>query len=240
VNKIPLIYGFNKCSEVGVDTFAPSIFLGGCNLRCPYCMNSKLINPDRESLETIDIEEIKKYVLEDNSEWLMISGGEPTYGSYSSFLNLLEEIKSWNCKIGLSTNGTTSEYLKGIISYLNYVAMDIKSAYPEDYEKIGASGKKFNAMLVCRSLLTEEKLKRDDFDYEIRTTLYPPFINEKAIKEIGSIMLKDDTWILQQFRHTKNMLDSKCVDIKPYSENKISKMLKIAKRFTEKAALRYV
>ena len=43
---LPDIYGFNKSSEAGQNEFAASLFLLGCNLRCPYCMNKKLVSEE--------------------------------------------------------------------------------------------------------------------------------------------------------------------------------------------------
>ena len=59
---LPNIYGFNKTSDAGPDVFAYSIFLGGCNLRCPYCMNSKLVT-SLEEVSTIEFDIIKKSIM---------------------------------------------------------------------------------------------------------------------------------------------------------------------------------
>ena len=65
MKKLPDIKGFNKCSEAGIDTFAPAIFLEGCNLCCPYCMNVNLVKREVENI--VDISEVKAYVLESKS-----------------------------------------------------------------------------------------------------------------------------------------------------------------------------
>jgi hypothetical protein len=83
-------------------------------------------------------------------------------------------------------------------------------------------------------------LRRKDFDYEIRTTLYPPFIDEKALRNIGGIIKEGEKWVLQQFRHTKNMLCLDAREVKPYAEKQLKHMLKIAKEFTSNTELRYV
>ena len=76
-------------------------------------MNSQLALG--KSYESVDIEEIKEYVAEDKSEFVMISGGEPTCTEIERLHNLFDEIKSWGCKISLSTNGTHPEILAKII-----------------------------------------------------------------------------------------------------------------------------
>lgn len=237
MKKLPDIKGFNECSETGTDTFAPSIFLEGCNLRCPYCMNSILVK--HQASNTVNIDRVKAYVLESKSEWVMISGGEPTCTELESLINLIEEIKGWGCKVGMSTNGVNTEVIREILPRLNYVALDIKGS-SWVYDEISKDKKASMNNLISRSLLSEIKLKRNDFDYEIRTTLFPPFVDEKTIHDIGSIIRTNDTWVFQPFRHSKNMLDADCSEIKPYSEKEIEALLKIAKQYTEKVFLRYV
>jgi len=234
------IRGFNKASEAGVDIFAPSIFLGGCNLRCPYCINFKLAL--NEITNEIDIEEVRKYVADDKSEWLMISGGEPTINDADDLSNLLGEIKFWGCKVGMSTNGCFPNTLSKIIKLLNYVALDIKSNKQEHYDLISENSKfcAFNNMIISHGLLAEEKNKRKDFDYELRTTLFPPFIDKNAIEELATIIRKQDKWVLQQFRHNNNMIDNKCRNISSYGDKKIEEMISIAKKNCDNVVLRYV
>ena len=232
---IPKIYGFNKSSEMGRDVFATSIFLKGCNLKCPYCMNASLVLGKVE--KEIDIEVIKKHVMEEKVEWVMISGGEPTCNSSYSLVNLIELIKGWGCKVGMSTNGSFPMVISKIIPYLNYIAMDIKCVNSKDWEIISGN---INDIIISKSILVKNKLDRADIDYEIRTTLFPSFINKTNIKEIGSIMRKDERWILQQFRHSHNMLDSKCVNVKPYTEKDVKEIVEVAREFSNNVFLKYV
>jgi predicted metal-binding protein len=66
--------------------------------------------------------------------------------------------------------------------------------------------------------------------------LYPPFVTEKDIDEIGNIIRKDETWVLQQFRNTADCN----VDIEGYNKKTVDKLLELAKTYTPKAYLRYV
>ena len=235
---LPKIYGFNKMSEAGVDVFAPSIFLGGCNLRCPYCMNARLSRGD--ALPEIDIQVVKDYVKEDGSAWIMIGGGEPTLTPQDSFRELLEEIRSWGCKIGLSTNGSQYHVLYNHIKYFDYVALDIKSGLREHYESMTDQKDIFENVICSRFFLSSTKRNRQDFNYELRTTLYPPLVNIDSLKKIGEIMGRDDTWILQQFRHNKNMLSEDAKKIQPYTDDEIKALMKVAKEYCDNVSLRYV
>src|SRR5210317_1868478 len=106
------ICSWNTFSESGPDNFSPSIFLGNCNFKCPYCMNSKLVkNPI--SFKAIDLKEVEDFVKNNNCEWINISGGEPT--CTKNLLSFIKELKSWNCKISLSTNGYNFKIIKSIL-----------------------------------------------------------------------------------------------------------------------------
>ncbi|MFA7220329.1 MAG: hypothetical protein WC119_07525, partial [Synergistaceae bacterium] len=78
MKKIPTIYGFNGSSEAGPDTFAPSIFLGGCNFRCDYCMNATLVLDCVAIKGIINLEHIKNFVKENDCRSVNVSGGEVT------------------------------------------------------------------------------------------------------------------------------------------------------------------
>jgi len=239
MNDFPTIYGFNKYSEMGINLFAPSVFLGGCNLRCPYCINCDLVH--MQNVTEVPIYEVKNYILENECKWLNISGGEPTCSDEVELINLFKEIKSWGCKIGMATNGTNSEVLQRLLVHLNYVALDIKTTDYSQYASINSSDK--DALIeVMRSHINivEEKKRRSSFDYEVRTTLYPPFINIKTLMEIGSIVKKEDTWVLQKFRNNGKMLDTKCKEIDPYTDDEIADFMISVNNMTEKAFLREI
>ena len=56
---LPPIKGFNKTSEIGVDIFSPSIFLGYCNFSCHYCMNGPLAKDIIQS--NVNIKEVEEH-----------------------------------------------------------------------------------------------------------------------------------------------------------------------------------
>jgi len=236
---LPIVRAFNKASEIGFNAFAPSIFLAGCNLRCPYCMNARLVfdQVDKE----IDLEEVKAFVLEQNDPWLVISGGEPTLPVHGSIQDLLEEIKSWgDIRIGMSTNGTNINTLKEIIHLLSYVALDIKSAQGMTYGEIDNPNLYMN---MCESLklLKATAKEREDFSYEVRTTLFPLYVNEHDLHAIGQMIAHDGVWVLQQFRHARTMIDAGvCRSVEPYNDDKIKEMVEVAEVYCQNVHLRHV
>ena len=61
------------------EHLAASIFLGGCNLRCPFCQNGNLVlSPENEP--SISEEEVLAFLKKRSGilEGVCISGGEPT------------------------------------------------------------------------------------------------------------------------------------------------------------------
>ena len=57
---------------------AATVFLGGCNFRCPFCHNKELLGNDAEAL--FSLEELLGFFKKRASilEGVCITGGEPT------------------------------------------------------------------------------------------------------------------------------------------------------------------
>lgn len=240
--KMPIIRGFNKLAESGVHPdktkiYGPAIFLGGCNLKCPYCMNSRLVNAPKEVSE-VDIGVVKAYVIENKPEMLTISGGEPTCTKVDLLKNLIAEIKSWGIEVGMSTNGTNPDILKKVIRNLAYVSLDLK-VIPEKFNLVGNLDSD-NQWIPCLQTMVSEKEKRKDFSYEIRTTLYPPFVRKEDISFLASCMPSNSMWILQQFRRAKNMLSSEANDVQYYSDKEIKEIVRTARKYITNTYIRFV
>lgn len=245
--KLPFIMGFNKTSEAGFNLYATSIFLFGCNLRCPFCMNGRIVVVKPEDwtkpVKTVNLNDVKQHVLENNVKWVMISGGEPTTTPMKKLLNLINEVKSWGVSIGVSSNGTNPQELKQILPLINYVAMDFKSADGAIYSKIDIKNldNSFQNMLISLSNLRSEKNNRKDFNYEVRTTIYPKYFNIDSVKNIAKYLLKEETWVFQQFRHAKNMLDEvEAKSVIPFTETEYDDIIEQAKQYCDNVVKRYV
>ena len=243
----PKIYGFNKSSEAGPDNFAPSVFLGGCNFRCDYCMNAKLVL-EFGSLPEISIETVKQFVKENNCEWINISGGEITVHPESELIHMLVEMRKWGCKIAISTNGFMPDSLLRILPLTNYVTMDIKTGQ-DKYDEIvhaplrkgfSANSNILKSLYLIRMHQLTTQLITKDFDYELRTTMYRPMVGESEIEEIGMLLRRDEKWILQPFRQAKCMIGDVAHEVEPYTEEEMGNLLKLARKYSDKAIVRYV
>jgi len=236
----PKIYGFNKTSEAGVKVFAPSIFLQGCNFKCPFCFNSSLAKSKMKDHHEIPLKIIDDFILEHHPDMIMISGGEAMVNN--GLQNLMHHFRSMGLKIGLSTNGVLWDRFIKIMHLVNYVAMDIKSADPETYEIFAPKGA-LNKVRITHGILRDNKRTKGEslFDYEVRTTLYPPYVNFNTIHQIGQMMEDNERWVLQQYRPTVRLYDMEATKgIEPYDFETLQRMLTIARTYTKGAQLRYV
>ena len=105
---------------------AATIFLGGCNFRCPFCHNSDLL----EGTDGLFSKEEVLTFLKKRAgilEGVCITGGEPTL--HRDLEPFIREIRSLGLLVKLDTNGYRPDVLKDLCNknLLDYVAMDIKS-----------------------------------------------------------------------------------------------------------------
>ena len=111
---------------------ACTVFLNGCNFRCPYCHNAELLDGRIEPLMSREefLAFLKKRIgLLDG---VCVSGGEPTLSA--GLKELMREIKAMGFSTKLDTNGSRPAVLKELVDdgLVDYVAMDIKNA-PDRY-----------------------------------------------------------------------------------------------------------
>ena len=178
---------------------ACTVFLGGCNFRCPYCHNSELLDGSAEAImsqqELLTFLSGRKGLL----DAVCVSGGEPTL--QPDLAELLAQIKAMGFLVKLDTNGSRPEVLKDLVSknLLNYVAMDIKNSPSRYSETIGTPWKQ-EAIEESIRFLTQ-----DHVDYELRTTVVEQLHDFQAMEEMtrwvstlaGSKKIK--RWFLQPF-----------------------------------------
>ena len=109
-----------------------TIFLGGCDFRCPFCHNFELIDgtmkPTMDEDELISFLENRKGLL----EGVAITGGEPLM--HKDLPQLIKRIRDTGYRVKLDTNGYHPDLLEEILNsgMVEYVAMDIKNS-PEKY-----------------------------------------------------------------------------------------------------------
>ena len=111
-----------------------TVFLKGCNLKCPWCCNPENIDfeIDKYFGEEINLEDLKKELLKDkefyslNNVGVTFSGGEPIL-QINKLIELLKELKSENINICFETALFINEkQLKLTIPYVDEFIVDIK------------------------------------------------------------------------------------------------------------------
>ncbi len=215
-----IIGGLEKLTLIDFpDKLACTVFLVGCNFRCPWCYSSELVLPQKIK-EQPKIAEKKFFEFlnerKDLLDGCVLLGGEPTINK--DLPKFAGKIKKLGYAIKLDTNGSNPEMLKSLIDkkLIDYVSLDIK-APKEKYQKI--VGRKINLKKIEKSVSI---LKENKIDYEFRTTVVPTLLSEKDILKIAGWIssggkIKGEKYYLQNFRPTKT-LDPKFENVKPYPD----------------------
>lgn len=218
---------------------AATLFLKGCNLRCPYCYNKALVlGGEDETLQTAD-EVIS--LLQKRSGLLqgfVISGGEPLLNPITP--ELIKAAKSLGYKIKLDTNGTFPDLLENLIkneeTRPDFIAMDLKTS-PSRYSLLTQEKKSesFGEKLKKTIFLMTENYSTENREW--RTVLVPPLVKIADIEEMGKMLGKDASWQFANFR-PENCIDPEYNKIAPYLDNEINEIIECAKSFVKNAVLR--
>lgn len=159
---------------------ACTVFLQGCNFRCPFCHNSGLLG--RDAPETIPVETLMAFLKKRVGllDGVCITGGEPTL--QPALESLLTEIKELGFLVKLDTNGSRPQVLKTLAEkgLIDYVAMDIKNS-PERY------GETAGVPDMTLSWVEESirYLLSGNIPYEFRTTVADELHEPEDIARIG-------------------------------------------------------
>ena len=197
------IHGFNKSTLLDYPRhLAATIFLGGCNLRCPFCQNASLVlRPG--SQPTHPEEEVLSYLAKRINilEGVCITGGEPTlYPELPVFIN---KIKALGYKIKLDTNGLNPNMVKELVEQqlIDYVAMDIKNS-PEHYPATAG----IPELELAPVMETAAFLLNGSLDYEFRTTIVHELHSAEDMHSIGKWLKGARAFYLQCFRDSGDIL----------------------------------
>jgi len=223
---------------------AATVFLCGCNFRCPFCYSKELVLPEEikkqpkiPEKDFFDFLKERKGLL----EGVVICGGEPTI--HRELPDFCERIKRIGYLVKLDTNGSNPEMLKRLINeklidypsgakggderkFIDYVAMDIK-APKEKYSEV--TGVKVNIKKIQESI---DILKEGKVDYEFRTTVVPTILEKKDILKIVQWIKPAKKYYLQNFRAEKT-INPKFKEIKPYPQEYLVEIQKIISPFFE-------
>ena len=180
---------------------ACTVFLGGCNFRCPFCHNGNLAEENYDTL--ISEDEFFSFLKKRSGllDGVCITGGEPTLNP--DLKDFIEKIKSLGYLVKLDTNGTNPKMLLELIqnNLIDYVAMDIKNSKSFYSETAGISGLELEKIEESVRIL-----KTSGIDYEFRTTVVSELHTKENIEDIGKWLKGSKKYFLQSFRDSEFVL----------------------------------
>lgn len=179
---------------------AATVFLSGCNFRCPYCHNSGLLDlPELDEIQEADVMEHlskRKGIL----EGICVSGGEPTLQAWP-LIRFLRQVKKGGYPVKLDTNGSKPRVLRYLIenSLVDCVAMDIKSE-PIKYHTVSGNSC-FRDVVDSIFLLKDGKIP-----YEFRTTAVKGIHTAEDFLHIGEAIRGCSNYYIQNYRPSQDVL----------------------------------
>ena len=225
---------------------ACTVFMQGCNLRCPFCHNPELVVPelyqssifpsmntshsggefpsgDSPSPEEVFFDYLDR--RRGKLSGVVVSGGEPTL--YTDLPDFLARIRRMGYLVKLDTNGMRPEALRLIIDagLVDYVAMDVKNS-PEKYAQTcgvggiaegGGSDPKAPSSLWEMARESISLLTEGRVLYEFRTTIAIGLHTEADVEAMACQLRGARAWFLQQFTGGKAIVGD-------YSTGKVPKM----------------
>lgn len=213
------------------------IFLPGCNFRCPFCYNRRLVL-EPETMPTIEFGRIRKY-LEANRKWIdgvVITGGEPTL--HKELPALCSRLKGLGFCVKVDTNGTNPAVMRNLIGsqLVDYVAVDVKAPLAEDeYSRVSG----IDATTVLGKIMeTLQMLLEDIVDYEFRTTLVPTLHKPDAVERICQAIKGCRKYAIQGFKSDVEVIDLGFQDSKPFSKAEMDAFFQAAKKIVPNTSLR--
>ena len=197
------IHGFNKTTLLDYPRhLAATVFLGGCNMRCPFCHNASLV-AGVVSQPTIPEQEVLSYLAKRKGilEGVCITGGEPTL--HPNLITFIKKIKELGLKVKLDTNGTNPQLLKTLVTdrLIDYIAMDIKNSKEKYSQTAGLNHFNIDPILESADFLLTSPI-----EYEFRTTIVKEYHSREDMLSIGGWLTGAQAYYLQSYEDSGEIL----------------------------------
>ncbi len=201
---------------------AAVIFTQGCNFRCRYCYNNKLVLP--ECFESPIPEETVFDFLKKRKEVLqgvVVTGGEPAI--QKDLIPFLKKIKELGYPVKLDTNGSLPHVLDDVISAgaVDFIAMDIKAPLAR-YAEVSGVAVDIDAIRESVNIILDSGI-----EHLFRTTIVPSFFSQEDFSAIASLIEDSPRYILQNFFPRETVLDKTLVNEQPYPDAEFDELQKI-------------
>jgi len=210
---------------------AATVFVGGCDFRCPFCYNKSLVIQS-DKLPSIPLEEVYEFLEKRQGalEGVCVTGGEPL--TQDDLCDFIYNVKLMGYKVKLDTNGYDPTHLNHIIrnNLVDYIAMDIKNS-KENYAKTAG----LTSFDMNRIKLSAELLMGSDIKYEFRTTLVKQLHTSEDIEEIGRWLRGAKAYFLQSYTETEDVI---MPIFGGYSKKELLAMKKILMQYINRVEIR--
>lgn len=221
------IHGLQKMTLLDFPgKVACTVFIAGCNMRCPFCHNSYLVT-DIKNENAMSTEEVLRFIESRQRilDGVAITGGEPLL--YEDVIPFIREIKKMGLSVKLDTNGTFPERLKAVIDegLVDYVAMDVKNCFERYGETVGV--KDFDIAPIKESI---SLLINGECDYEFRTTVVKQFHSPADIESLAYRIKGAKKYFLQSFVDSGALISS---GLSGVEKAKMLDMKRIAAKFVD-------
>ena len=226
-----LIHGIQKMTLLDYPGYvACTVFLNGCDYRCPYCHNFELV--DGSSVPVMEDEEFFSFLGKRKGllDGVAISGGEPlVHADIDVFIKKIREI---GFRVKLDTNGYHPDRLQMLIDQglLDYIAMDIKNSFPKYGKTTGFPN--IDTAVIEKSIGI---IMGSDVDYEFRTTVVGGLHEKEDFDLMGTAIRGAKAYYLQQFTQRDTVPDTSLFS--PSAED-METYLETAKKYVGNTLLR--
>lgn len=181
---------------------AATVFLYGCNFRCPYCHNASLVTggagaPEIAQDEFFAFLQKRKGLI----DGVCVTGGEPLL--QDDLAPFFEKIKALGFLLKLDTNGSFPQKLRALVEQglVDYVAMDIKNAPLQYKNTTGVNGAAFARVEESAAYLMSGPV-----DFEFRTTVVKTMHTPRDMAAIGQWLQGGEKYFLQNFEDSGDVL----------------------------------
>ncbi len=240
-----LIGGLQKTTLIDYPgQVACTVFIVGCNFRCPFCHNRDLVSLDlfqASGLKAISEEFFFEFLKKRQKilDGVCITGGEPTI--HPELPVFIQKIKKLKYLVKLDTNGSRPEVIAQLLQekLIDYLAMDIKG----DLENYGNySNLKSQKSKILKAINKSISLiLNSGIDFEFRTTVVPGLHNQENLVKLAKQLKKTWTatfpWVLQPFR-PQNCLEPKFLKVRAFNKAELKEFLEAVKKILPQTSLR--
>ena len=189
------IHGLQKMTLLDFPgRVACTVFLAGCDFRCPFCHNFELVDGTAEPV--MDDGELLAFLDKRRGllDGVAFTGGEPCL--HPDLPAFMRAIRDRGFMVKLDTNGAHPGLLAEILreGLADYVAMDIKNSPARYAETVGLPVLDLEPVRESVRLLMAGRVA-----YEFHTTVVDELHGEADFRAIGAWVRGADRYFLQPF-----------------------------------------